>query len=112
MFKLIQGQVTKINDGLFKRNEKESGIPMVFDTEDDGSVSWGVCTLASKKKIGRSKFMKYEFKLPKADNILNLALGQKVSLCCLDNEDKVAKKDYYLFSPKSKKGSFSILARA
>ena len=56
--------------------------------------------------------MKYEFKLPKADNILNLALGQKVSLCCLDNEDKVAKKDYYLFSPKSKKGSFSILARA
>lgn len=100
-----------MKEGVISNNEKE-GIPMTFGNDNDGNVSWGVCTLLSKKKMGRSKYMQYEFKLPSEENILNLALGQKVSLCCLDDEDRVAKKDYYLFSPKSKKGSFSILASA
>jgi NAD(P)H-flavin reductase len=93
-----------------KSNSKENGVPMIFDKDNDGNMSWGVCTLSAKKKLGRSNYMKYDFKLPKAENILNLALGQKVSLCCLDNDNKVAKKDYYLFTPKNGKGSFSILS--
>jgi len=109
VFKLLQGQITKTKDGVLKRSDKE-GVPLKFDKDDDGNIGWGVCTLSSKKKLGRSKFMEYEFKLPKVDNILNLALGQKITLCCLDNEDRVAKKDYYLYSPKNKKGKFSIIA--
>ncbi len=109
LFKLLQGQLTKMTDGMLKRNDKE-GVPLKFEKDDDGNIGWGVCTLSSKKKLGRSKFMEYEFKLPKVDNILNLALGQKITLCCLDNEDRVAKKDYYLYSPKNKKGRFSIIA--
>ncbi len=106
VLKLVQGQIQKFRDGM--KTEQE-GIPMKFEKDKDGNVGWGVCTLASKKQLGRSKFIKYDFKLPNIDNVLNLALGQKVSLCCLDNEDRVAKKDYYLFSPKNNRGSFSIL---
>ena len=91
--------------------EKDSGIPMIFEKDTDGNPGWGVCSLLSKTQVGRSHYMKYDFQLPKADNILNLALGQKVTLCCLNNDDQVAKKDYYLFSPKNTKGKFSILAR-
>jgi hypothetical protein len=110
ILKLLQGQISKLKDGIMKSNSKENGVPMIFDKDNDGNMSWGVCTLSAKKKLGRSNYMKYDFKLPKAENILNLALGQKVSLCCLDNDNKVAKKDYYLFTPKNGKGSFSILS--
>jgi hypothetical protein len=108
VFKLAQGKVQKYQDGL-KKKEKE-GTPMIFEKGQDGSLGWGVCTLASKKQVGRSNFVRYDFELPKSENVLNLALGQKVALCCLDNRDRVAKKDYYLFSPKNNKGSFSILS--
>ena len=109
VFKLCAGQIQKVKEGVIANSEKENGIPMTFENDEDGNVGWGVCTLSSKTKIGRSQFMQYEFDLPNEENILNLALGQKITLCCLDDEDRVAKKDYYMFSPKSKKGSFSIL---
>lgn len=111
VYKLVQGQIQKVTDGVKRLRGNNEGIPMVFETDDDGNAEWGVCTLEKKTQLGRSQFVKYDFKLPKADNVLNLALGQKVSLCCLDNKDRVAKNDYYLFSPKKTKGSFSILAR-
>lgn len=107
IFKLAKGQIKKFRDGIKKEKD---GIPMIFEKDQDGNPGWGVCSLLSKKQIGRSNFMKYDFQLPKADNILNLALGQKVTLCCLNNDNQVAKKDYYLLSPKNTKGSFSILA--
>mmetsp|Transcript_25703 Transcript_25703/g.29368 ORF Transcript_25703/g.29368 Transcript_25703/m.29368 type:complete len:472 (-) Transcript_25703:1788-3203(-) len=106
--KLVQGQIVKFKD-RFQAND--DGVPMDFVGDDaDSEEEWGICTLASKKQLGRSKFMQYDFNLPKADNVLNLALGQKATLCCLDENDNVAKRDYFLFSPRKKKGQFSIVA--
>lgn len=86
---------------------------MVF--EGDGEDGWGVCTLASVQKLGRSQYTEYEFKLPRQDHVLQLALGQQLTLCCLDSADNVAKKNLYVYSKKSKKGKrqghFSIVAR-
>jgi len=83
--------------------------------EGEGEDGWGVCTLASVHKLGRSQYTEYEFKLPRQDHVLQLALGQQLTLCCLDSADNVAKKNYYVYSKDSKKGKrkgqFSIVAR-
>jgi len=93
------------------------GIPMTFS----GEGGWGICTLVSKKPILPKQsvdqqnyisspcYYEYEFALPKKDNTLPLALGQQLTLCCLDDNNQVAKGDFYTFSPRNKKGSFSIL---
>lgn len=80
---------------------------MQFSEEVD--EGWGVCTLASKEVVGRSQFVKYVFDLPREDNTLDLLSGQQVTLCYLNKEDIITKGDYYLYSPKNSKGSFSIL---
>jgi hypothetical protein len=86
---------------------------MVF--EGEGGDGWGVCTLASVQKLGRSQYTEYEFKLPRQDHVLQLALGQQLTLCCLDSADNVTKKNHYVYSKKSKKGKrkghFSIVAK-
>ena len=84
------------------------GVPMVF--EGQGEDGWGVCTLASIKPLGWSRYTEYEFKLPRADNVLQLALGQQLTLCCLDSADNVAKRNYYTYSPKKSLGTFSVVA--
>jgi hypothetical protein len=63
--------------------------------------------------LGRSQFTEYEFKLPREDYVLQLALGQQVTLCCLDSADNVAKKNYFVYSPGNKKpkGQFSVIAK-
>jgi len=86
----------------------EQGIPMPFE---EGNEGWGVSTLRSRKRLGKTNFIQYEFELPEPDYVLPLELGQQVSLCCLDNEGNVARGDFFPFSPtgKTKPGSFSVL---
>lgn len=104
-YKIARGKVLIF---LERFKEKVEGEPVEFDPLiSDG---WGVCTLTSKSKVGRSNFVKYDFSLPKANHILNLALGQQISLCCLDKSENVSKGDFYLFSDRNQLGSFSILA--
>jgi hypothetical protein len=105
-YKYAQGQIIKLKERFSVEPE---GEPIEFEDAGDGE-EWGVCTLASKKPIGRSQYMQYDFKLPRADNTLQLGLGQQVTLCCLDSDDNVAKKNYFLYSPKNTMGSFSVLA--
>lgn len=101
--KLIRGVVSRVADTFEKETDD---IPMVFAGED----GWDVCTFVGKQSLGRSQFELYEFKLPKPENTLPLTLGQKITLCCLDDENNVAKRNFSVFSPKSAKGSFSIIA--
>eukprot|EP00560_Eucampia_antarctica_P003824 CAMPEP_0197834184 /NCGR_PEP_ID=MMETSP1437-20131217/21486_1 /TAXON_ID=49252 ORGANISM="Eucampia antarctica, Strain CCMP1452" /NCGR_SAMPLE_ID=MMETSP1437 /ASSEMBLY_ACC=CAM_ASM_001096 /LENGTH=155 /DNA_ID=CAMNT_0043438693 /DNA_START=802 /DNA_END=1266 /DNA_ORIENTATION=- len=61
-------------------------------------------------RVGRSKFMQYDFSLPQTNNMLNLALGQQLSMCCLDKRENVSKGEYYVFSDRNQLGTFSILA--
>ena len=79
------------------------------DSENDG---WGVCTLRSKKKFGKTSFVTYEFDLPKSNFVLPLKLGQQIELCCLDNRGNVAKGDFYVYHPAANPslGRFSIIA--
>lgn len=80
-------------------------VPMKFD----GEGGWGVCTLQSKESVGRSSYMKYEFTLPRNDNVLPLSLGQQITMCCLDNDDSVVQGDFFPYSPRKERGKVSIL---
>lgn len=97
----------RAKDGF--RNNEPDGIPMYFDEVTSTNEGWGVCTLAGKKQVGRSQFVQCDFDLPQGDNFLDLGLGQQVTLCCLDENDDVAKDNYYVYSPRKTLGSFSIL---
>jgi len=105
-YRVSRGRLLRIFDG--RRNVKNNGgTPMEFDGEEmDG---WGVCTLSSREAVGRSQFVKYEFDLPRKDHTLDLLSGQQVELCYLDKRDHVAKGNYYLYSPPTSKGSFSLI---
>ena len=110
MCKLFQGRLARIGDRIEKvkgSRKDKLGVPMTFD--DDGADGWGVCSLANKETLGQSRFTKYDFNLPTKDHYLNLGLGQQVTLCCLDNKDRVAQDDFYLFSPTKELGKFSIV---
>jgi len=86
------------------------GVPMPFDQSDN--EGWGVCTLRSKRRLGKSSLVRYDFDLPRTEYILPLELGQQISLCCLDSNENVAKGDFYPYQPEPQipTGSFSILA--
>lgn len=108
ILRFFKGRMLRTVDWL-KPAGKE-GVPMSFsDTENDG---WGVCTLRSKRRLGKTSFVQYDFDLPKSNQILPLKLGQQASLCCLDNSGSVAKGDFYVYHPKanSRLGGFSIVA--
>jgi hypothetical protein len=106
--RLAKGKIMRFTD-RFRTEAK--GIPMVF--EGTGEERWGVCTLSKVQPLGRSQFTEYEFKLPKEEYFLPLALGQQVTLYCLDSADNVAKRNYFVYSPgKNKpKGQFSVIAK-
>ena len=96
---------------VFKKQVDEVGTPMPFDYSNDNE-GWGVCTLRSKRRLGRSSFVQYEFDLPESDYVLPLDLGQQISVCCLDNHSNVAKGEFFCYNPDSRTrlGTFSILA--
>lgn len=109
-FTAVLGRIGKVRD-LFRTQTMEEGKPMLFDysSENDG---WGVCSLRAKRRLGKSSFVQYEFDLPQPDYVLPLDLGQRISLCCLDDDDNVAKGDFFPYSVESSPtlGTFSILA--
>jgi hypothetical protein len=117
----VRGRISRALDELSYRRERQlrtgdstlnhgaGVVPMKFNTSDPITQGWGVCSLASKKKVGRSRYMQYDFSLPQANNTLTLALGQQITLSCLDSDENVARGDFYLFSPRNGKGKFSIL---
>ena len=106
--KLVQGRVSRMKDSVKKTKD---GVPMTF--QSDETLGWGVCSLRSKKRLGKSSFVQYDFDLPKSSEFIQLDLGQQLSLCCLDNKQNVAKGDFYLYHghrENSMLGTFSILA--
>ena len=111
VYKRFKGRLARINDRIEKvkgSRKDKVGIPMTFD--DEKTDGWNVCSLANKEALGRSRFTKYDFELPTKDHYLNLGLGQQVSLCCLDNQDRVSQDNFYLFNPTKELGKFSIVA--
>ena len=106
MLKFVKGALWRIVDQI---KPKKEGIPMSFSAENDG---WGVCTLRSKRKLGKTSFVQYDFDLPQSNQVLPLKLGQQCELCCLDNNGNVAKGDFYVYhsSVNPTLGKFSIIA--
>jgi len=106
MLKLIQGRMERFAESWKPTQET---TPMPFEDENEG---WGVCTLRARKRLGRTQFMQFDFDLPKPEYTVPLDLGQKLSLCCLDDDGNVARGSFFPFSMQSaaKPGSFSILA--
>jgi len=84
------------------------GVPMPFD--DESNEGWGACTLRSKRKLGKTSFVQYEFELPSPEYTLPLTLGQTINLCCLDSDQNVAKGEFYPFYLNKRPGSFTLLA--
>lgn len=71
---------------------------------DDG---WGLATLVNKRDV--ANFVEYEFALPKKEYSLPLALGQQLTLCCLDDEDEVIQGNFFVRVKKGDKGVFRIV---
>eukprot|EP00547_Thalassionema_nitzschioides_P000941 CAMPEP_0194205442 /NCGR_PEP_ID=MMETSP0156-20130528/4706_1 /TAXON_ID=33649 /ORGANISM="Thalassionema nitzschioides, Strain L26-B" /LENGTH=284 /DNA_ID=CAMNT_0038931711 /DNA_START=489 /DNA_END=1343 /DNA_ORIENTATION=- len=88
----------------------KSAKPEVLDYGKNG---WGVCSFASKQRLGKSNYIQYHFDLPKRNEHLGLKLGQETSLCTLDADGYVAKGNFYTYSPKGgiekKLGKFSLV---
>jgi len=105
-WKMLQGAALRLADRLLPKTE---GVPMEFTEEDGG---WGRCTLQSKRSLGKTSFVQYDFDLPKSELTLPLQMGQQVSLSCLDSSDSIAKGDFYVYlGDRSRRtGTFSILA--
>ena len=110
-FKVFISNFFSVFGRVFKKQVDEVGTPMPFDYSNDNE-GWGVCTLRSKRRLGRSSFVQYEFDLPESDFVLPLDLGQQISVCCLDNHSNVAKGEFFCYNPDSRTrlGTFSILA--
>lgn len=106
-WKTVKGRVSRMKDSV--QNNKE-GVAMKFDSP--ASEGWGVCTLRSKKRLGKTSFVQYDFDLPKSDEYIHLDLGQQLTLCCLDSDQSVAKGNFYLYHGElsNKLGTFSVLA--
>lgn len=108
VWKSVRGRLSQLKERVLSPAKAE-GVPMTFNSTD--SEGWGVCSLRSKRRLGKSSFVQYEFDLPRPDNTLHLELGQQISLCCLDSSNSVAKGEFYLYNgAASKLGTFSILA--
>ena len=106
-------KLTKLARGRWERmterwRVESKGEPMPFEEANEG---WSVCTLRSRKRLGKTQFMQFDFDLPKSEFTIPLDLGQQIALCCLDNEGNVARGNFFPFYPSSnpKPGSFSIL---
>lgn len=114
-YKLAKGKIIRLFNivksklGTIASNGTQ-GTPLIFDKDNDGQVGWGVASLLSKKKLGETSYVQYDFQLPLPEHTLPLALGQQLDLCCLSNDNQVNKGAFYLFSDREKKGSFSIVA--
>jgi len=106
-WKTVKGRISRVKDSVSKNKD---GVAMTFDAE--ANEGWGVCTLRSKKRLGKSSFVQYDFDLPKPDAYIPLDLGQQLTLCCLDNTQTVTKGNFYLYHGDNddKLGTFSILA--
>ena len=75
-----------------------------------GGEEWGRARLVEKVEEGKgSGFMRYSFTLDDQADTLGLALGQQVTLCCLDDGKNVVKGDF--FPPRlNEKGGFDVVA--
>lgn len=111
-YKLGKGRLMRLLETLKAKftekltESKTAGVAMTFE----GDGGWGVSSFMSKKRILDSSYVQYDFQLPEKDNTLALTLGQKLELCCLDNDDNVVQGSFYLFSKRDKLGSFSLVA--
>lgn len=111
IFRWVRAPFLRLADGIAaKRAVAAIGppVPMTFD----GDGGWGVCSYLGSEPVRRSGYVKHEFALPGKDNVLPLALGQHVALCCLDNDDNVVQGEFYPYSERNQQGTFSILLPA
>jgi hypothetical protein len=107
LFKLLQGQLRRLRTAVATNDRVVSpGIPMPFDGDD----GWGKCTFRTRKFVGKSSYIQYDFDLPDQEYILPLQLGQKLTLCFLDENNRVQKADFYVSSGRNTKGYFSLVA--
>ena len=106
-WKMVKGRISRVKDSVSRNKD---GVAMTFDPE--ANEGWGVCTLRSKKRLGKTSFVQYDFDLPQSDAYIPLDLGQQLTLCCLDNTQTVTKGNFYLYHGDNtdKLGTFSILA--
>lgn len=99
ILRILAGHITRILSHFSFTSSKS-------ETVSYDSNGWSTCTLTNRKPI--ASYIQYEFTLPKSEHKLNIGLGQKVILCFLD-DDKIIKRYFYINSPLSQKGWFTVL---
>ncbi|CAM9108371.1 unnamed protein product [Phaeothamnion confervicola] len=74
------------------------------------AADWSVCTLQERIKVGQS-YLRYRFRLPQPNSVLPLGLAQEVTLCGLDQGDRVVAGSFCPLSPRSAMGYLEILVK-
>uniref|UniRef100_A0A7S1XNN4 Flavoprotein pyridine nucleotide cytochrome reductase-like FAD-binding domain-containing protein n=1 Tax=Phaeomonas parva TaxID=124430 RepID=A0A7S1XNN4_9STRA len=76
-------------------------------------LEWFACTLESVNPAGDSEgWLKYRFKLKDKAASLPLDIGQGVTICGLDDDDRVVRMDMPLLSPRKARGYFEVVVRS
>jgi hypothetical protein len=76
---------------------------MIFDDE-----GWGQARFLSQQKIADSSLIKLSFELPRSTDYLPLAVGEKLRICCMGQNDTSLMSEVYPYGDASS-GQFSIL---
>lgn len=71
---------------------------------------WKVCTLSDREDIS-SKYSKYRFELLNPDGVLPLNIGQELTMCVIDDDDRVHKESFFPISTQKSKGYFDVVVK-
>ena len=71
---------------------------------------WGVCVL-SQKELLPGGYFRYRFEIDSSNAVLPLQLGQEISMCSVDNKEKVLKEAFFPVSSPLARGYFDIMTK-
>jgi len=71
---------------------------------------WKVCTLLDREDIS-PKYSRYRFELLNPDGVLPLSIGQELTMCVIDDEDRVLKESFFPISTQNSKGYFDVVVK-
>lgn len=71
---------------------------------------WKVCTLLDREDIS-PKYSRYRFELLNPDGVLPLNIGQELTMCVIDDEDRVLKESFFPISTQNSKGYFDVVVK-
>lgn len=90
--------------------KKVTSIGVAEEKDFVGGDDWSICTVSERESIS-SKYVKYRFELDNPSSYVPLDIGQEITLCTVDSENRVFKEPFFPVSSLDAQGYFDIIAR-